>query len=168
MITKPQIALFVNTATSGEENWARIKKSTELTISMEAETEDYEYIVDEIATTELLRYKPEIEQPLKMIAGESDFEFFWDMYYNMKVGEDAKCDLLIAFMFDNTGTSDKPSYRAWRTTATVTFDELAANDSELSFTFAFGKEVKKGTVSVTGTAPDYVPVFTEGTASSVG
>ena len=41
MITKPQIALFVNTATSGEENWARIKKSTELTISMEAETEDY-------------------------------------------------------------------------------------------------------------------------------
>ena len=76
MIKKHRIGLFVNTAASGMPAFKRIKKSTELTIAMNPETEDYDYIADENPTTEHLGYKPEIEQPLKMISGEDDFEYF--------------------------------------------------------------------------------------------
>lgn len=166
MIKKPQIGLFFKSGeTSGEtpqDIWKRIKKSTELTLSMNAETEDTEYIVDEIPTTELERYKPAIDQAIKMIKDEPDFEFFWKMYYDMAVGEAAKLDILIAFMFDDISKSSTPQFRAWKTQATVTFDSMNANDSELSFTLAFGKEIKKGYVTVTGTAPDLVPTFVEG------
>ena len=96
MIKRHQIALFVNTAASGagSPSWTRIKKSTELTISMDGQTEDFDYIADEGPTTELTGYKPSIDQPLKMIKGEPDFDFFWDLFYKMKVGEEAKTDYL--------------------------------------------------------------------------
>ena len=66
MIKKHQIGLFVDTSDTSTPAYKRLKKSTELTISMEAETEDYDYIADESPTTELTEYKPEIEQPLRL------------------------------------------------------------------------------------------------------
>ena len=87
------------------------------------------------------------------------------MFFNMKVGEEAKTNYLIVFMFDKKGAAEAITYGAWSGECTIAFDELNANDSELSFNLALGATVKKGTATVTGTAPDYTPVFTEGSAS---
>ncbi len=162
MIKKHLIALFVDTSDSSTPAFKRIKKSTELTIAMNAETEDYDYIADEYPTTEIEKYKPSIEQPLKMIAGEDDFEYFFEFFRDMKVGDDAKTKAMVVFLFDNQGTDQSPAYGAWLTTATITMNEMNGNDSELNFQIGFGGDTKVGTATVTGTAPDYVPTFTEG------
>ena len=47
MVKKHQIALMLNKGTSTSPVWTRIKKSTELTISMNPETEENDYIADE-------------------------------------------------------------------------------------------------------------------------
>jgi len=167
MIKKHQIGLFLNTAEKGaaSPSWTRVKKSTELTISMDAETEDVDYIADESPTTELKQYKPSIEQPLKMIKGEPDFEAVWPKFYSLATGQDAKMDYLVVFIFDKVGTGEDAEYKAWSGEALVTFNELNAVDSELSFAMAFGGTVRKGTCKLAGTAPDYKPTFTEGTGT---
>lgn len=151
MIKKHQIGLFVDTSATSTPSWKRIKKSTELTLAMNAETEEYDYIADESATTELTAYKPEIEQPLKMIKDEDDFEFFWNLFYEMKTGEEAKTEAIVAFIFDvtetGTGTVVK-HYKAWKVPVTVVFNEMNANDSELNFNLNFGGTVAKGYVKL--------------------
>lgn len=161
MIKKHQIGLFLNTAAASASapEWKRIKKSTELTISMNPETEDVDYISDESPTTELKQYKPAISQPLKMIKGEPDFEAVWPKFYDLKTGEEAKMDVLVVFIFDKDGSGASAKYKAWKTTALVTFNELNGVDSELSFDLNFGGTVERGTCTLTGTAPDYVPTF---------
>ena len=158
MIKKHLIGLFVNTAASGTAAFKRIKKSTELTLAMNPETEDYDYIADENPTTELSQYRPEIEQPLKMIKGEDDFEYFWDMFYEMKVGEEAKTDALVIFMFDSTEQSGTTYYKAWKVKTTVIFNEMNAVDSELNFNLNFAGNVIKGYASVHSSGS---PTFTE-------
>lgn len=161
MIKKHQIGLFLNMAASGAAapSWTRIKKSTELTISMNPETEDVDYIADESPTTELKQYKPSIEQPLKMIKGEPDFEAVWPRFYDLKTGDEAKMDVLVVFIFDKTGSGTSATYKAWKTRSLVTFNELNAVDSELSFDINFGGNIERGTCTLTGTAPDLVPTF---------
>ena len=166
MIKKHQIGLFVNTATSGTASWARIKKSTKLTISMNPETEDVDYIADESPTTELKQYKPAISQPLKMIKDEPDFEAVWSKFFDLKTGEEAKMEVLVVFIFDKDGSGATAKYKAWKTNALVTFNELNGVDSELSFDINFGGTIERGTCTLTGTAPDYSPTFTAGTATS--
>ena len=162
MIKKHQIGLFLNTAASGASSpsWTRIKKSTELTISLDPETEDVDYIADESPTTELKQYKPSIEQPLKMIKGEPDFEAVWPRFYDLKTGDEAKMDVLVVFIFDKEGTGATAKHKAWKTRALVTFSELNAVDSQLSFNISFGGTIERGTCTLTGTAPDLVPTFT--------
>ena len=162
MIKKHQIGLFLDTAEASASApvWKRIKKSTELTISMNPETEDVDYIADESPTTELKQYKPTIAQPLKMIKGEPDFEAVWPKFYDLKTGEDAKVNVLVVFIFDKDGTGATAKYKAWKTTALVTFNELNGVDSQLTFDINFGGTVERGTCTLTGTAPDYTPAFT--------
>lgn len=161
MIKKHQIGLFLNTGTSsGSPTWTRVKKSTELTIAMNPETEDVDYIADESPTTELKQYKPSIEQPLKMIKDEPDFEAVWPRFYDMKTGDEAKMDVLVVFIFDKDGSGASATYKAWKTRALVTFNELNGVDSELSFDINFGGTIERGTCTLTGTAPDLSPTFT--------
>lgn len=155
MIKKHLVAPFMNTGTVENPVWTRIKKSTELTIAMNPETEEFDYISDPAPTTELKEYKPSIEQPLKMIEGEPDFQFFWEMFKARKVGNDAKKELMLVYMFDksNEGTEQAPDYyyAAWKVMTTVTFDEMNCNDSQLQFTLGFGGDVADGYMHMSGT-----------------
>ena len=152
MVKKHLIALFLNTGTSDSPTWTRIKKSTELTIALNPETEEVDYIADENPTTELTKYAPSIEQPLKMIEGEPDFEFIWDRFFSLTTGESAKAEYMIVFMFDKDETG---AYKAWKGNAIVSCNELNAVDSEISFDLAFGGTVEKGTATVTSGSPSF-------------
>ena len=152
MVKKHLIALFLNTGTSSAPTWTRIKKSTELTIALNPETEEFDYIADENPTTELTKYAPSIEQPLKMIKGEPDFEFIWDRFFSLATGQDAKAEYMIVFMFDKDETG---AYKAWKGDSVISCNEMNAVDSEISFDLAFGGTVEKGTATVTSGSPSF-------------
>lgn len=152
MIKKHLIALFINAGTSSDPKWTRIKKSTQLTIALNPETEEVDYIADENPTTELTKYAPKIEQPLKMIKDEPDFEFIWDRFFSLATGEDAKAEYMIVFMFDKDETG---AYKAWKGDSVISCNELNAVDSEISFDLAFGGTVDKGTATVVSGTPTF-------------
>lgn len=163
MIKKHQIALFFDSGTEqSTPAWKRIKKSTELTLAFNPETEEFDYIADENPTTELTKYAPSLEQPLKMYEDEPDFKFFWEKCYNLPTGSAAKVSMLIVFMFGATGSGAEAEYKAWKVDCMVSYNEMNGVDSELNFELLFGGNIERGTVTVTGTAPDYVPTFTAG------
>ena len=68
MIKKYHVALFLNGGTTSVE-WKQIKKSTDNTITMNAETQTFDYIDDEAPTTEINRYAPSLSQPITMYKG---------------------------------------------------------------------------------------------------
>lgn len=149
MIRKHQIGIFLKDPT-GE--YVRIKKSTELTLSMNPETEDMDYIADENPTTELKKYKPSLSQPLTMLENEADFKFIWDKFYNMAVGDSAKVDTMLVFMFDGTPSD---GYKAWETTSVLSFNDLNGVDSQINFDVLFGGEIKKGTATMAAGKPTF-------------
>lgn len=157
MVKKHKIGLFINTGTSASPSWKRIKKSTELTIAMNTETEEYDYIADENPTTVIQQYKPAIEQSLKMYEDEDDFDYFWNLFYDTVTGEDADTEVMLVFMFDGDNTN---GYKAWECGCTINFENLNAVDSALNFNINFSGTITKGTATVTGTAPDLTPSFT--------
>ncbi len=147
MVKKHLIGLFLNTGTKEAPVWTRIKKSTELTISMNPETEEFDYIADESPTTELMKYKPSIDQDLTMYEDEPDFKMIWEYFYNMKVGNDARTECMIAFMMR---PAEGGGYEAWKTDCVLSVTDLNAVDSKINFQIAFGGTVSKGTATKTG------------------
>ena len=161
MVKKYHIALFLNSGTSENPVWVRVKKSTSLELSMNPETQDYDYIVDQNPTTEVLRYKPSLNQPITMYKGEADYDFAFGKFYNLQTGEKAKCEVLVVYMQeDMTRVVDgitKTVYKSWRNTATLTVASFNAVDSIITLDVAFGGTIDHGyTYPNEGTK---VPVF---------
>lgn len=147
MVKKHMIGLFLNTGTPAEPAWTRIKKSTELTLSMNPETEDFDYIADENPTTELKKYKPTIDQDLTMYRKEDDYKMIWPYFYEMKVGSDAHVECLVVFMQEKDVTTG--GYSAWKTDSVISIQDLNAVDSKINFQILFGGTVEKGTATNT-------------------
>lgn len=149
MIRKHLIGLFLNGGTSEKPDWVRVKKATRLTLAMNPETEDYDYIADEVPTTELKRYKPSIDEDLTMYKGEKDYEMIWPYFYEMRTGSDAHVECMVVFMQE---PAEGGGYLAWKTDAVLSVQDLNAVDSKLDFQVLFGGEVAKGTATKSGDA----------------
>lgn len=170
MVKKHQIALFLDVEpfTTGEHtaSFKRIKKSTELTISLNPETVDYEYIADENPTTELDKYKPSISQPLTMYSGEEDFSFIWDKFYNLSSGSEAKTTCMLVYIFDSTDvvTGEAPNevttsyYKAWEVDCVLSINDLNAIDSTINFDILFGGDITNETVVIADGVPTVTPI----------
>lgn len=154
MVKKHQIALFLNNGTSNVPNWVRIKKSTALNIGLNPETEEFDYIADESATTELKSMKPSLSQSLTMYKGEPDYEMIFNRFYEMKVGQDAHSEVLIVF-FQEPGTGTN-TFKAWKSDCIISISDLDAVGSVITFDILFGGTTDKGIATVTNS----VPVFT--------
>lgn len=155
MVKKYKIAPFINAGTPALPNWVRIKKSTAFDLSMNPETQDYDYIADEMPTTELLKYKPSLNQALTMYKGEEDYEFVFDKFYNLATGSDAETEFLLAFYQEEESDG---SFLAWKVDGIIAVNDLNSVDSTLSFDLYLNGTIKKGTVSV---GEDGKPTFTE-------
>ena len=150
----------MNISATDAENWARIGKSTIFDLVLNAQTEDNDFIEDEMATTEIMSYKPELAQELQANKGDPAFDFLYDMFFNLPTGEEVKKNLLIVFA-GNVGTEDAPKFRAWNTTSTLILDHFDSVAEKIYFKFSIIK-VNKGTVTVN----DGVPVFTQNSANT--
>lgn len=159
-LKKYHVALLVNKGTSDKPEWVQIEKSTDNTITMNAETEDRDYIVDVNPTTILTKYKPSLSEPITLYKGNPDYEFFWSKFYNMDVGSSAVSEILVVFMNEEPVSG---KFNAWKCSCACVCDNLNPVDSTLTFTINFNGTVAKGYVEVDDSGN---PSFTEGTASA--
>jgi len=157
MIKKYHVALFLNGGTESALEWKQIKKSTDNTITMNAETQTFDYITDESPTTEINRYAPSLSQPITMYKGEPDYEFVFDKFFNQAVGAAAHSDILIVFY----GADDSSAYKAWKASCILQIDNMNPVESTITATITFNGTTEKGTVVVT----DGVPEFTSDTTT---
>lgn len=157
MIKKYHVALFLNGGTESVLDWKQIKKSTDNTITMNAETQTFDYITDEAPTTEINRYAPSLSQPITMYKGEPDYEFVFDKFFNQAVGADAHSDILIVFY----GADDSSAYKAWKASCILQIDNMNPVESTITATITFNGTTEKGSAVVT----NGVPVFTGDTTT---
>lgn len=144
----------------GESAYTRIKKSTELEISIEANTEEEDYIADERPTNSLNNYAITLSQDLTMYKGEPDFEYFYEKAYNaVPKNEEVKAKALIVFMFDGDKTA---GYKAWETDANILFTSINGVDSKINFDIEFGN-MRIGTAKMA----EGTPTFTEAEQSAL-
>lgn len=152
MIKKYMVGIFIDTSEGGDgTGYKRIKKSTELEIATEANTEEFDFIAN-VNPEELLKnYKISLAQDLVMIQGEEDFEYFFDKFYNLPKAPEVKAKAMIVFMFKGDKTS---GYKAWETTANVMFDNMNGVDGKLNFTLNFG-DIALGTATMADGTPTF-------------
>lgn len=154
MIKKYMVGVFIDTSEGADGSaYKRIKKSTELEIATEANTEEFDFIAS-VNPEELLKnYKISLAQDLVMIQGEDDFEYFFDKFYNLPVSPEVKTKAMIVFMFKGDASS---GYKAWETTANIMFDNMNGVDGKLNFTLNFG-DVALGTATMAAGTPTFEP-----------
>lgn len=164
---KNQTLLFLDTARKTVEtpdptpDWARIGKSTILTVSMNPSTEEQDYIEDEAPTTELDVYKPSIDQELALIRDDKAFDAVYEIYYNRPTGEETKRKTLLIFPSirekADESASTATAYHAWLVESTVTINEYSPVDKKIKFALPFAGTIAVGSATVT----DGKPVFTK-------
>ena len=149
---KSQTKLFLDMSATSTPDWVRIGKSVVFDLAMNAQTESFDYIRDDMPTEILDYYKPEL--PVEHIAAEGDpgFDALWGMYESLAVGSDAiKCALIVfPKAGDITGT-----FRAWQMDATVVFTNLTTTEKKLKLNLYFGGTVVHGSVVITDGEPTF-------------
>lgn len=158
MVKKWKIAPFLDKGTALAPDWVRIKKSTAFDLALNPETQDFDYIADESPTTELMKYKPSLNQALTMYKGEPDYEMIFNHFYNLHVGSDAKSKILIVFFQESTEVEGTEYYKAWKSDCVISINDLNSVDSTITFDALFGGTVDKGYITI----EDGKPVFTSG------
>lgn len=144
---------FLNIGTAGAEQWARIGKSTIFDLVLNAQTEENNFIEDEMATTDVMRYAPSLAQELQCNKGDAAFDYLYDMFFNLPTGEDVKKQLLIVFA-GNTSTDDAPKFKAWKTMSTLILDHFDTVAEKIYFSFTI-TSIERGTATVADGTPTF-------------
>ena len=144
---------FLNISKTEVESWARIGKSTVFDLVLNAQTEDNDFIEDEMPTTEVMYYKPELAQELQCNKGDAAFDYLYDMFFNLPTGEGVKKNLLIVFA-GNVGTEEEPKFNAWNTKSTLILDHFDSVAEKIYFKFSI-TSIERGTATVTAGAPTF-------------
>lgn len=161
MVKKHLIGLFIDVGNSlTTPDFHRIKKSTELTISMNPETQTFDYIADESPTTELDKYAPSIDQPLTMYENEPDFKMLFKRYFYQNTGTEAHARVMLVYMFAGDATT---GYLAQESDCILQISEMNAVDSTLTMNITFGGTMRKGVA----TMENGIPTFTEGVPAAL-
>ena len=144
---------FLNIGASTTPKWARIGKSTVFDLVLNAQTEENNFIEDEMATTDVTRYAPSLAQELQCNKGDEAFDHLYDMFFHLPTGEAVKKNLLVVFAGD-VGASGSPKFNAWDTTATLILDHFDSVAEKIYFSFSITK-ITRGTVTVAAGVPTF-------------
>lgn len=161
LVKKHMIGLFMQNASA----YTRIAKGTTLTLSMNPNEEEFDYIADESPTTEITDYKPTIDQDLVMYKGSPDYEMMWPYFYEMRTGGEAHTNCMVVFMHqpvDASGidiaegsTEEVAGYRAWLTDSVISMQDMNATEKKLNFKVIFGGGVTKGFATMQDGKPTF-------------
>lgn len=144
---------FLNIGDTDAIDWARIGKSTVFDLVLNPQTVDNDFIEDEMPTTDITHYKPELAQELQCNKGDAAFDYLYNMFYQLPIGEAVKKQLLIVFD-GNQGTEEAPKFRAWNTKSTLILDHFDSVAEKIYFKFNINN-IERGTATVTDGKPTY-------------
>ena len=144
---------FLDISKNEEAVWARIGKSTIFDLVLNAQTEENDFIENEMTTTDITSYKPELAQELQSNKGDPAFDYLYDMFYNLPTGEEVKKTLLV-FFAGNIGTPEAPKFKAWKTTSTLILDHFDSVAEKIYFKFSIVK-IERGTCTVVDGEPTF-------------
>lgn len=116
---------------------------------LNAETEDNDFIEDEMATTEITGYKPTLAQELQTNKGDAAFDYIYEMFFNLPTGEDVKKQILIVFDGEEGG-----KFKGWNCQATLTLDHFDTVAEKIYFSFSINK-IERGKVEVEAGVPTF-------------
>ena len=149
-IKRSKIATFLNTGTADEPEWSLIGLGVaEQTIAYNPTTNDYAWIHENTPTTQLDSYKPTIPNPMSAYSGDEVFEFVDKLRIDRAVGDDAKTDMLIVYLYKTETTG---AYPAERNNCTVQIDDFGgagAATATINFTLSLNGDPVKGTFNPT-------------------
>ena len=144
---------FLNTSSTEEPSYSRIGKSTVFDLVLNAQTEENDFIEDEMKTTDIISYNPQLAQELQCNKGDAAFDYLYDLFYNLPTGEAVKQNVLIVFD-GNMGNEDAPQFKAWDTVATLVLDHFDTVAEKIYFSFNINK-ITRGTCAVTNGVPEF-------------
>lgn len=149
---------------SGTASYKRIDKSTIFELNPNPQTEEQDYICDELPSTEIDHYAPELPQEIVMNAGNPMYEFIFDLFYNLPTGEAAKVPCLICFP-----PNAENEQKAWLIQDTVlVLGNMNTVDRKISFTLHFGGNISRGTYTIASGVPTFTPASSSSTQQSAG
>ena len=130
-------------------SWKRIDYSTIFELSAGEQEEDRDYICYASPVTDIDSNKPELPQEIAIYEGNPIYDFIFNEFYNLPVGDACKTGALLCF----GGTTQK----AWLGVVTITEKTLNTVDGKITFTLKWGGDIIKGYYEIT----DGVPEFTD-------
>lgn len=148
------VALFIDKSATATADWLRVSKSTMYTEAYNAETEDFDYIVDEQKTTEIKAYAPTLEQEVAILPTELDYEYFNELRKALPTGSDAHKSILRVYLNDGDNTT---GYYSVEQDAVITFNEYNAVDGKITLAMAFCGTPVSGTSVITAGVPVFTP-----------
>jgi len=159
-VEKYHVAILFDKSTTDTPDYIQLCKATENTISLNPETEDRDYINMKTKETLVKSYKPSLSNPLTLIKGEDDYEYFWPKFYKLPTGAGANGKMLVVFTNEYTetgaGESKKRVYDAWLCNTTFIMQSLDPNNSQLTFDTNINDYVT-GTVEIVSGDPTFTP-----------
>lgn len=152
-LRKHEFIPFIDTSGGSEPDtytWSRVDKSTIFSLNPNPQTETSDYISYEAAVTEVTGYQPELPLEITLDEGNPVYDFLFEMFYDLPIGEAVKIPFLMCF----AGTDKK----AWLVPkATITLGELNTVDRKLSFTVGIGGDINRGTYAMASGKPTFTP-----------
>lgn len=148
------VALFVDQSTTATPDYLRVSKSTIYTEAYNAETEDFDYIVDLQKTTEVKSYAPTIEQEVAILPDEEDYEYFNGLRKTLPTGTAAHKKFLRVYINDGDNTA---GYYSVLQDSVLSFNEYNAVDGKITFNIAFCGTPTTGTTIITAGVPAFTP-----------
>jgi len=131
-----------------DNNWVRVKKSTQSTYTANEQTEDFDYIDSDDTITEIVGNQIQIALDQANIDGDPVYEFLEQQIAETPTGESAKVPVLYCF----GGTS----MRAVRAIASISDKELSPTDRQISYNLNVADKVV-GTYEVNDGEPSFTP-----------
>lgn len=159
LIKKHMVAVFVNAGDTETPDWVRICKATDFERTMNAVTEERDYIADEHPTTEVTDYKPSEGLTITTYKGEPDFEMMYKLYKKRAIGSAAQKEVMLVYLFDKVVSGGKDVYYADKSSCTITVDSFNTSSSTMTCTVYENGTPITGSVTI---SPEKKPVFTEG------
>lgn len=112
-------------------DWKRIDLSTIFDLDPNPKTETLDYISCEVPVEEVDHYQPKLPQEVALYEGDPIYDFVFDLFYKLPVGEDVQVPLLMCF----GGTQHK----AWQVRrCTLVLGNLNTVSGKMSFSLHLG------------------------------
>lgn len=165
-LRKHQCIPFLDTNKGASESytWKRIDKSTIFSLNPNPQTNTLDYICFEAPVTEVDHYEPELPQEIVMNAGNEMYEFIYDQFYGLPVGEEAKVPCLICYPPNAAGEQ-----KAWLVKDTVLqLGEMNTVERKISFTLHLGGDITRGTYTVAAGVPTFEAASASGASGASG